>query len=347
MERIASWKYTSRMSVAHSGFLCTLLVLLAGCATTGEGGGTSPVREDVTAADRPVSPPAWPKVSVESPQSNLLDVVAQIGSRYDVGYSLMQGIGLRPLAGMEHQDVGYVSLMESLAQDTACVVEKTPYYLFVYPPGYDDLERINLYDRIPNVWRGRALSVVFDGNRKLNTVLAFLGDGLGKTIVADNLVADASIGAVRVPYAPVPDVLNAVLKSARMAPDAFDVDASEDYIFIHRRGSGGLSTAFVGASNEALPTGRVSIALPEGSVRGEKFRPVEGATPFGDLLGAISRQIGLSVTADASLHALPVNQTVIRDLPLQTALDLIVRQWPVDGIGYTFSGDAVHFQRTR
>ncbi len=348
MERNTRVKYSAAMT-RNGIFLTTCcLVILAGCATTGGSDPAEPVRTTESPGPIVATPPVWPKVAVAYPDSNLLDVTASIGERYDIGVALMQGIGLRPIRGSEHENLRYPSLMESLAREASCRVASTPYYLFLYPPGYESLLQINFYDRVPNAWRDRALSAAFDGNRKLAAVLAFLSDALGKTIIADNLVAEASIGLLRLPYSPVPDVLNAVMQSARVAPQAFDVAATGDYIFIYRRGRDAFSTAHVGAVTpeaETLLSRRVSISLPGGAGAGARFQPMEGAVEFGSVLGSLSRQAGLPVHAPPTLHALPVNQTILRDLPLQTALDLIVRQWPVTTIGYTLRDGAIHFER--
>ena len=58
----------------------------------------------------------------------------------------------------------------------------------------------------------------------------------------------------------------------------------------------------------------------------------------------MSEQLGLTVTSDAGMRRLPVNPVVMRKVPIETVLELIIRQWLVPEFGYELDGAGIRLR---
>ena len=84
---------------------------------------------------------------------------------------------------------------------------------------------------------------------------------------------------------------------------------------------------------DPLPFAPTSPTLPRSGVR------------LGELLPTLSSQLGVQVTADAGMANFPVLPMTCRNVPIRTALDLLVRQWPVAGFGYAVTPSGIRLGR--
>ena len=69
----------------------------------------------------------------------------------------------------------------------------------------------------------------------------------------------------------------------------------------------------------------------------------QGSTPLAMAIEEMSSQLGIPVTADPIVQELPVNPVVINNVSLESALNLIVWQWPQSGLGYRIVDQGVVF----
>ncbi|NJL72818.1 MAG: hypothetical protein HC888_15280 [Candidatus Competibacteraceae bacterium] len=63
--------------------------------------------------------------------------------------------------------------------------------------------------------------------------------------------------------------------------------------------------------------------------------------PLEAVLPALTAQLGILVEASPEARDLPVNPCVLPGVRLRTALDLLVRQWPLPRYGYEVLPDRI------
>jgi len=313
------------------------VVLVAGCATTpGEPGAPEP---DVP-KDR------FPEVTLELPSDSLRHAVRQLGEQYPAGLVLMHGLGDRMLPALAWDDDPYETVVAGLAEAANITYRREPYYYFLYPARYESLLGVSFAGRLPAHMEGRSAGLDFGAGTKLYNVLALLGATLDITLVADNAVAEARCGEVALARAPLAIGLEALFKSARIPPDAFEVDATAEYTFFARAGASGERSflhkpeALTAAQRERLEQ-RVTLILPHQPPEPGRLPLYETATPLGEVLESLSRQLGVTVRAEAELTEFPVNPCVFNEVRVQTALDLLLRQWLVHDFVYEFDGEGI------
>jgi LysM repeat protein len=59
----------------------------------------------------------------------------------------------------------------------------------------------------------------------------------------------------------------------------------------------------------------------------------------------LSRQLGITIVAEKGLEGAPIKTGLMNDVRVSTALDLLVRQWPVPEFGYQFTQDRIVIRR--
>jgi hypothetical protein len=131
------------------------------------------------------------------------------------------------------------------------------------------------------------------------------------------------------------------MKSARIPQEQFVVESTPEYIFVRAVQNSTSPSARIGgdapdvAANEILEK-RVNVRVP--ALPGKNARPAipEGIEPLGEVLAALSDQLGVPVEVVTGLEALPVNPVILNNVTIRTAMDLLIRQWPVPEFGYEF-----------
>lgn len=322
----------------------TAAMLIAGCETTGQ----KPAEQHHAATDRGATARGRSvPVTIDTAQFPTLGpAIRQIGE--SAGGSAVLMSGMEDWLAPDNVQIHHSDLLQTLKRLGAprnCQTQVTPDYIFLYPPGYEALESLSLADRVDPRFQQERASFAVGAGTDLFNALALLSASLNSAIVADNLVADTWCGELFLEDAPVPSILEALLKSARVLPAALDIQSTPEYILLRstenaNRAEVCLNRNALTPAQTALLQRQVSIQLPSPS-NGATFGG--GPKTLADTLSQLSSQIGMPVTADPAMARLPVNVAVIRGVSLETALNLIVWQWPVPQFGYRVGDGAVHF----
>ncbi len=340
----------------HASFALTFVLFFgaSGCALFGHG---KPEKVPVAEAPKPIKEPAAPrpkdgKVSLSiAENSTLAEVLRKLGMNKVGGAVLMNGWGERSVAAFAYDNMPYGEILGKLAETTQCKCDpQGPYYL-LYPPGYETLLDVSVADRLPDRYAKLKLDLDIGDYTRLFNALALLGHSLGISIVADNLLAESTCGECAFRDAPLPDVLKGLLQSARTAPDAFFVEANEEYIFLGTVGNPSPASALLNGdalseSARELLNKKVTLTLPRPIEPNKPFEFVRAPDRLGRLLTTLSTQLGVTVEADPRLLEFPVNPCVLRSVSLRSAMDLLVRQWPIARFGYEVRQDTIYLRPT-
>lgn len=330
------------MRYATFAMTLVLLVTAFGCASKKH---DKPKKEPVTEAVKPVKEPApargkGPKVSLTNEgKSTLCEAVRKLGMENTGGVVVINGWGERTLDPFAYDNEPYGKIIENLAQATQCKYEAQGSYFLLYPAGYETLLDVSVADQLPARYAALKLDLAIGDYTPLFDALALLGHSLGISIVADNLLAESACGECAFHDAPLPDVLKGLLQSARTAPGAFFVEATEEYIFLGTVGNPSPASALLNAgalddSARGLLAKTVSLTLPRPIGPNKPFEFVRAPARLGSLLTTLSTQLGIPVEADARLLDFPVNPCVLRNVSVRSVMDLLVRQWPLASFGY-------------
>lgn len=320
------------------------VVALAGCSSTAE---KKPVPL------RPASPSPgraateFPAITLDTRGgASFGQAIRQIGEAGGGGAVLLSGLEDWSAPLLELGGIEFVRGLEQIVAERDFELQVLPDYVFIYPTGYEQLASVSLEGTLDRRYSDVRASFAVGAGTDLYNALALLSYSLGVTLVADNIVADAWCGELFLTDAPLPAILEALLKSARIPASTFRIESTGDYVFIRSLQNANTDSACLNADElsdiaRRELAKRVRVRLPR-EVVGAVFE--SGATPLSSVLPALSAQTGLRFSADPAVAEVLVNPAWLIDIPLQTALDLIVWQWPVSGIGYVASDGAIHFR---
>lgn len=320
-----------------------LLAALSGCETTGD---TQPARAGQAAPRPEPTAGAFPKITLETTTGQSLGgAIRAIGEQHGGGAVLLSGMEDWPVPDIRLSGTDYVKGLQRLASLHDYRLQETPYYVFIYPAGYEQLESLSLQGEVAPEFDSMHASYAIGSGTDLYNALALLGASLETTIIADNIVADSWCGELYLNQAPVPVILEALLKSARVVRAAIQVDSGPGYIFIRstqnrNRGNTCLNPeAITEEMRQRLEAG-VELRLPR-----ETAAPMfaTGAATLAEALPELARQVGIEMRAEPAVADLPVNVAVFNEVSLETALNLIVWQWPVPGFGYRVTESEIVF----
>lgn len=237
-----------------------------------------------------------------------------------------------------------------LAKAAKCAVQQGPDYAFLYTdrPPYDLLASVSMEGRLDAAYAEQPTSIGVGAGTKLFTALAILGQGLDRAFVADNSLAETECGEVALKDAPVESVLEAILKSSRIV--GFSIESTDEYVFIAGPKPPVVQTPLLNPdalddAARAFLEKRVDVFLPERSDTPTGVVVTPGAEPLRAAVDTLSRQLGMPVAVAHGLEELPVNPVVMRNVRVSTALDLLVRQWPVPAFGYEVRPDRILIRR--
>ena len=331
-----------------------LVVAGAGCVSAGGAGAKGARGPSGKKARNTSGGAAWtdgagkfPRLSLDTSSfTSLGQAFRHIGESTDGGGAvLLAGLEDWAVPRVHFSHMKFTKGIEQLVSAKQCKVQVTPYYVFVYPPGYEQLEAVSFNNQIAPRFAATVASFAVGAGTDLYNALALLGDGLRITVVADNAVADAWSGEVFVNNAPIPDILAALFKSARIPATAVNVESTDEYILMRSAGNANrqdpcLNKAELSDRQRKLLAATVSVHLPR-TKSGVVFE--QGALPLSATLGELSQQLGMTVTADEAVAKLPVNVIAFNNVSVETALNLIVWQWPVPGFGYRVTEQGVQF----
>lgn len=291
-----------------------------------------------------------PRVTVKWEGPRLGTRMRDLRLAYGGSFVVMNGIEAQPLPEFKAKRKPLRHVLKSLAAVADAEIQESPEYVFFYPKGYEPLTGVTLEGRLPSLFEEKKVTVSFGSSMKLFRVLAILGRATGISMVADNIVTDSQCGEVSLVDVPLRVVLEALLKSARIAPDRFSVDATQEYVFVRSTNNLSpnqtlLNPEITVSEMETALDKVVDVTMPSRKADPAKYELPAGATPLNDVLASLSDQMGLAVRCETLLEGLPVNPMYLSKVRARTALDLLIRQWMSPDIGYDVRQNEVFIRR--
>ena len=322
--------------VGVPAILAVCFVLVVGCASTP----TGDTQEGLGGAEA---------ITLDLERGPVGLALREVSKASSLNVVLMNGLELAQTGPYRFQDHEPRAAIGDIARDLGYEIHEAPHYVFVYAPRYGVLRDVVVADRLDSRAAALRADVAFGADTPLYSGLALLGHTLGHTIVADNAIGGTACGEIRLRDVPLATALEALLQSARVGRDSFYVESTPDYVFLgsaHNKPRPQLLTNGSSLTEEQRRTlgRRVSVTLPFPQGDPEHIQGHIGASTLGEALDALSEQLGLPVTADARMHKLPVNPVVMRDVSIETALELIVRQWLVPEFAYELNGAGIRLR---
>jgi len=320
--------------------LCCMVVCV-GCATTSV---TSTEPGSLASAEA-----MFPTVDITINQNTLGKTVRKIGEEVGGGLVSVYGLEDRPTGVINLHGVTYEKMVTRLADVTKCSYQKRSYYYFLYPNEYALLLDYNLESLLPERYSDMSTTIALGTKTSLFNAFAMLSDSLGITVIADNIVADAVTGEITLENAPVYAVIEALLQSALIPPNDIELDATDEYIFVYARGNNHSDTLLLNKAQLtpeqlAFLDKKINLTLPRPHGDEEAIPFYLDAFPLGDTLDSLASQIGLSITIEKEIQRLPVNHVIMNDVRVETALNLVIRQWLVPRFGYELYNDRIHIR---
>lgn len=316
--------------------LVACFVLFVGCASTPTG-------------DTQEGPGGAEAITLDLERGSVGLALREVSKASSLNVVLMNGLELAQTGPYRFEDREPRAAVGDIARDLGYEIHEAPAYVFVYAPGYEVLRNVVVADRLDGRAAELRADVAFGADTPLYSGLALLGHTLGHTIVADNAIGATACGEIRLRDVPLATALEALLQSARVSRDSFYVESTPDYVFLASVNNKPRPQLLI--NEEALTEEqrrtlgrRVSVTLPFPQGDPEHMQGRIGASTLGEALDTLSEQLGLPLTADARMHKLPVNPVVMRDVSIETALELIIRQWLLPEFGYEFDGAGIHLR---
>ncbi len=323
----------------HFVLYIAALVLVSSTGCTSNGSGGAPTESTLPEV---IPAPAVGLVTMKQDETTLGYAVRLIGEQTGGGLVLVNGVEDRLVGPFEFNQTPRDQVASRLAVETGCAVEFGPYYHFVYPPGYESLVNVSLQGRIPKTLNRNTEGIAFGNGLPLHMLFVWIGYARGITLVPDHLIADTRSGELAIGDAPLDASLEGIFKSARLV--SFVVESADDYLFIRaasNRSSGSqlLNPDALDSTRRKYLKKRATVMLPH--QQSDTISMSKGAVELGTVLGSLTTQLGIRVEAERALHDLPVVPAYYHDLPVETILDLLIRQWPVPAFGYHVLADRI------
>jgi len=323
-------------------FLFVLIVVVGGCATTATTP-AEPAEPDAPDATAPAADPR-PDVTLNLKGPTMLgDFVATLAETSGGGIVVMNGLEYVPVKAQSWLDAPFERVIRDVAGSDKVKIEETPAYFFLYPPGYEVLEQVSLEGLLDPKSDAVTASIGFGYRTSMFEALAFMSSSLGITLLADQVIGDAQLGALNLAESPLHVCLGALLKSARVPPEAFEVESTPEYVFLHAKSNpprpGLLNPLELTEAQNQFLDKKVSVTVPSRPLN------VSNVENLGVALPVLSRQLGVEVVAPG-LEKLPVSPAVFRDVPVRKVLELMIRQWPVPEFGYRVEENRIVIERT-
>lgn len=328
----------------HIVVILMCLVMVA-CAT-GPGGKTSSkqTKGSNNASQQEALPRTEinPRVTIEMGPSTVADVAHAFSENIGGSLVFMSGIENRALPALSFKRQDYRKAVQEIAAVANCRAQETPYYCFVYPESHEPLTSVSLEGMLDPAFNSISVAVSLGFDTPLFEVFALMSRALGITVVADQVVGDARSGSLTLAQIPLPNAIEAILKSARAPQEAFQIESTPEYILIMSRANPTTRDTILNPdelddAGKAKLDAVVNVVLPELPEEGDTMHVPPGASLLPDVLPHLSRQLGIEVTALAGLEDVPVMPCVLNKVRVRTAMDLLIRQWPVPKFGYRFA----------
>ena len=310
-----------------------LLAFTSGCATS-EKSKTTPAADMESA----LVAPSFSSVDFEHSIAAIGDVIRAFGEQVGGGIVLMSGLEERAAPAFAFRQMPYQEAVAELAGSIECDYIHTQHYYMILPSEYQELQNMEVGESLDPRHAVLSASVAFGAKTELYKVFAVLGESLDITIIADNIIAEARCGELFIDTAPLPVVLQALLQSARIMPDSVVVESTSEYIFIRSVQNVGevkrlLNSTAMTPEQRMLLDKSVSLTLPNRTTSAQAAfasKPI----PLSDALLPLTEQLGIEVVAQRRLADIPINPCQMNAITLETALSLLLRQWPLPDFGF-------------
>lgn len=321
-------------SITASLIACVaLLAFTSGCATS-EKSKTTPAADMESA----LVAPSFSSVNFEHSIAAIGDVIRAFGEQVGGGIVLMSGLEERAAPALVFRQMPYQEAVAEIAGSIECDYIHTPHYYMILPPEYQVLQNMQIGNALDARYATLSASVAFGAKTELYKVFAVLGESLDITIIADNIIAEARCGELFIDTAPLSVVLQSLLQSARIMPDSAVVESTPEYIFIRSVQNVGaaqrlLNSTAISQEQRTLLNRSVSLSLPNRTTSAQAAfasKPI----PLSDALSPLTEQLGVEVVAQRRLADIPINPCQMNAITLETALSLILRQWPLPDFGF-------------
>ncbi|MCX5772643.1 MAG: hypothetical protein NTZ09_20555, partial [Candidatus Hydrogenedentes bacterium] len=220
--------------MVRTWILVALVLGALGCAT----GKPAPEREPAAALEAPAPQTTNPRpdITLNLDATTLLgDFVSTLADTTGGSLIVMNRLEYVSIPPRNWRKTPFEQVIKDIAGPANIQVEENPYYLFLYFPGYEVLESVSLEGRLDPAFAATTASIGFGYRTTIFEALAFMSSSLGITLLADQVVGDAQLGALNLAESPLHVCLAALLKSARVPADAFGVESTPEYVFLHAK----------------------------------------------------------------------------------------------------------------
>ncbi|MCC6155649.1 MAG: hypothetical protein IT367_17900 [Candidatus Hydrogenedentes bacterium] len=307
-----------------------------------------PKPKEKAAPEAKAAKPKKTSITIEASAIQLGDVIRRVGEQAGGNVVLMGGVESRIANNLDIKRRSLADAVPMIANAGNVAVEKHPQYFFFFPEGYEQLLNISLAGRLDAHYSAIKTDAVFGSGLPLCSVFMWMSYALKVSIIADNSVGDAQCGELALKQVPLDTAIEAILKSARVA--AVQVESTPDYIFLSTPQNTNPKSALVeetalDETQKALLGKPVTLALPYPLRTGQPLELPLKPSPLGDVLPALSEQVGIRVVAEKGLEKFPVNPFFVQKVALREALDLLVRQWLEPNYGYQVLPDRIVIRR--
>ncbi len=321
------------------------VLAVCGCASTPEPAPNSD--ESLTPKTVERVPVERRKVTTSLDPMPLGRAVRSVASAGSTGIVVMNGLENESVGPFEFNETPIEDVIRALAEAAESVYTLAGGYYFIHPERYAMLNRVTLADELDDRYDGLTADVAFSAGTRFYNVFAVLSEALDVTILADHSVAATECGELALRGESLGHALEAVLKSARVHRRAIGIASTDEYIFFYRANNAPRSDLFAnreefGDQGPASLQRKVDVTLPKANPNPGQFPAYESASRLGDVLDTLSAQLGINVRlGQQGLETLPVNPTVMRNVRVETALELLILQWLVPEFVFEFNNDTI------
>lgn len=283
-----------------------------------------------------------------APVAILSEAVRQIGNQRAGGVVLMHGLGYQTIPEVDWDKTSFTDALKDIVQKAGLQRAAGPYYDFLYPAGYEPLLDINMASRSHASVQQASASLALGDGATLASALALLSHSTGVTVVADNAIGEARTGELWLPASPLPVLLDAILKSARVPAADAQVESGENYLLLHTgqpQPDTLLNAAALTPDLRAWLDAPATVYLPEPPAASGRLPLMFAPRTLAESATALSQQLGMRVSIEHGIEDLPVNQCTLINLPRHRVLDLLIRQWLVPQFGYEVTPEGVTIRR--
>ena len=328
-----------------------LLIVFAACSTTGKaptqvdsGDQSKSVVLGKGAAEKGV----FPRITLKQDESTLGETVRRIGQESGSGLVVSYGLGRKTVAPVKFTKANYESVVTKLASLTGATMQNCSTYYFLMKPGEEQLREISLLGKLSPRHDALSVGLSIGAGTRLYTALALINQATTANVVADNAIAEVHCGEMTLSEVPLQYNLEALLKSAHVV--AYEVESTDEFVFIRYNLNDSPKSTLLNESTlderqRAHLERKISLYLPEPTATDRNRALISGSQTLASMLEPLSKQLGVKVVAEESMRDFPVNPLILKDVRVSTAMDLLIRQWPVGEFGYQFTHDRIVIRR--